>query len=222
VTNDSGLTAAAGGTVTFDGSAPVAVLNAPATAVAGQEVVLDAGGSSDPDAGDTLSFAWDTGFGVFQAPNAAVLRLVPTRVGDLAVRVRVMDSTGAFSVAATTISVTAPAVAAAAAVPAPVAKTSTLAHALAARFVSLRVTRAGTTLVVVECPKTSPGCRGRGTVAVGKRTRSLDYALASGKRKTLAIRSPVRLHGRRARAAKLRLADEAGLTVTRSFTLRKR
>jgi hypothetical protein len=221
VTNDSGLSATAGTTIAVDGTAPVAVLSVPATAVAGQPFVLDASGSSDADEGDALSFAWDTGQTGFSPPNASTMQFTPTRTGSLTVRVRVTDTTGASSIASATVSVSAPPVAATTA-PATPAAAAAAAKLHPAKFVSLKLTKAGTTLVVLECPATGPVCRGRATVSVGKRSRVLAYAIAAGRRHTLAIRPPVRLLGRKARAAKLVVADESGATITRSFKLRKR
>ena len=222
VTNDSGLTATAGTTIAVDGRAPAAVLSVPATAVVGQTVMLDASGSSDADPGDRISFAWDTGQGAFATPNVAVLQLTPSKAGDITVRVKVTDSTGSSAIASATIAVTATSVAVPTGPAAPVATTaSAIAKVLAAKIVSVKQTKAGTTLVTLACPATSPACRGRATVSVGRRSRSMPYAVAAGKRYTVAIRPPVRLRRGRAKAAKLRVVDESGTTLTRSVKLRR-
>ena len=82
------------GTVTVtDNHPPVAALNAPGTAAPGQTVTLDASGSSDPDAGQTLSYAWDLdGNGTFERGTGTTPTVSAAFAGTVAVAVKVTDS----------------------------------------------------------------------------------------------------------------------------------
>jgi len=59
VTDDTDATASTTKTFLVGDQAPTAALSAPGTAYVDATVPLDATGSTDPDAGDTLSYAWD-------------------------------------------------------------------------------------------------------------------------------------------------------------------
>jgi uncharacterized repeat protein (TIGR01451 family) len=86
---------------------PIALIGADPTS--GNEpltVQFDGSGSHDPDAGDTLAFAWDLDAdGVFDDSAAAAPAFTYTSPGVRSVRLRVTDSAGASATAAISISV---------------------------------------------------------------------------------------------------------------------
>src|SRR5207253_2779181 len=72
-------------------------------------VNLDAGGSTDPDAGDTLSYSWDlNNDNIFGDATTATTSVNFTTSGNKTVRVQVTDNHGASAIATTTISVAQP------------------------------------------------------------------------------------------------------------------
>ncbi|WP_277554927.1 PKD domain-containing protein [Halobaculum limi] len=82
-------------------SPPVADLSAPASAVQGQQITLDASGSSDPD-GDALTYAWDLdGDGAFDDATGATVQHSFATPGMQTVGVEVSDGTDTNSTAAT-------------------------------------------------------------------------------------------------------------------------
>ncbi len=86
---------------------PVAVMSAsPASGSAPLAVSFDASKSTDPDSGDSLSFAWDLdGDGAFDNGTAPQAAFTFTQAGTYTPRLRVTDSKGALSVASATITV---------------------------------------------------------------------------------------------------------------------
>ena len=90
--------------------APVAsiVANPPGGAIP-LVVNLDGGGSSDPDPGDTLTYAWDLdNDGLFDDSTSPVAQVTYTSSGAKLVRLQVTDNHGATSVASQTIAATNP------------------------------------------------------------------------------------------------------------------
>lgn len=92
--------------ITYNGSAanqpPAAVLtsdrasgNLPLT------VAFDGRGSSDPNAGDILSYSWDFGDGTVLTTTAATATYTYTRAGSYTASLRVQDQKGAVSAPAT-------------------------------------------------------------------------------------------------------------------------
>ena len=78
----------------------------PTTGPAPLTVEFDGSGSSDPDAGDTLSYAWDLdGDGEYDDSTAVAPSHTYTSQGAYTASLRVTDSHGAASTAAVTISV---------------------------------------------------------------------------------------------------------------------
>ena len=79
---------------------PVAVATAnPTTGAAPLTVTFNGTGSSDPDAGDTLTYAWDLdGDGDYDDSTAAQPTRTYTAAGQLHVRLRVTDAAGASNV----------------------------------------------------------------------------------------------------------------------------
>jgi glucose/arabinose dehydrogenase len=88
-------------------STPTAVISAsPVSGSAPLTVSFDATKSTDPDAGDSLSFAWDLdGDGAFDNGAAPQATFTFTQAGTYTPRLRATDSKGALSIASTTISV---------------------------------------------------------------------------------------------------------------------
>jgi glucose/arabinose dehydrogenase len=86
---------------------PLAVVDAsPAAGEAPLEVTFDAAGSSDPDAGDVLSYAWDLdGDGDFDDGTEAQVTRTYTATGRVTAKLRVTDSIGATDTASTVITV---------------------------------------------------------------------------------------------------------------------
>ncbi|WP_428939597.1 LamG-like jellyroll fold domain-containing protein [Fontivita pretiosa] len=86
---------------------PNAVIQAnPTSGPAPLTVQFSAAGSSDPDPGDTISFAWDLdNDGQFDDATTATTSYTFTTGGNKTVRLRVTDSRGAFSDASTIIAV---------------------------------------------------------------------------------------------------------------------
>jgi glucose/arabinose dehydrogenase len=84
---------------------PIAVAQAtPTTGPVPLTVQFDASASSDPDAGDTLRFAWDLdGDGQFNDSTAVAPTFRYTRAGSVNAAVRVTDSYGLTAVATVTI-----------------------------------------------------------------------------------------------------------------------
>jgi PKD repeat protein len=92
---------------------PVAVISvSPANPLVGQTVTFTSK-STDPDRGDSIvSSQWDlTGNGQFSDATGTTAQKVFTAPGDAIVRLRVTDSRGASSIAATTVPITGPPVA---------------------------------------------------------------------------------------------------------------
>jgi len=90
-------TAAGGGmagTVTVTANTPpTASFTAPSTAAVGESVTFDGSGSSDPDAGQTLSYAWDLdGDQQFDDATTAVAQRAYGADQTVTVRLRVTDS----------------------------------------------------------------------------------------------------------------------------------
>jgi PKD repeat protein/glucose/arabinose dehydrogenase len=101
-----------GGTIrriryTIANQPPVADLNAtPTTGNAPLTVSFDGTGSSDPDPGDTLSYAWDLdGDGAFDDSTATQTSYTYTASGGYNASLRVTDSKGASDTEAVTITV---------------------------------------------------------------------------------------------------------------------
>jgi PKD repeat protein len=90
--------------------APTAVIGANPTSGAVPLVVnFNSTGSGDPDAGDTITYAWDLdNDGQFNDGNASTAQFTFTTAGTKTVRLQVTDNHGLSSVATTTISVTNP------------------------------------------------------------------------------------------------------------------
>jgi glucose/arabinose dehydrogenase/PKD repeat protein len=86
---------------------PTAVATAnPTTGSAPLTVQFDGSGSSDPDSGDTLGYAWDLdGDGQYDDSNEIAPRHTYTTQGEYAASLRVTDGHGASGTAAVTISV---------------------------------------------------------------------------------------------------------------------
>ena len=86
-------------------SPPVAVVDADKTdGPTPLTVQFDGSGSSDPDAGDVLTYAWDLdGDGAFDDSTAVAPSFVYTLVGSYTVKLQVTDPHGATSVASVTI-----------------------------------------------------------------------------------------------------------------------
>ena len=79
---------------------PVAVATAnPTSGAAPLDVTFNGTGSSDPDAGDTISYAWDLDEdGLYDDSTAAQPTRTYSVAGDHVVRLRVTDAAGASSV----------------------------------------------------------------------------------------------------------------------------
>ena len=78
----------------------------PTTGVAPLTVTFDGSGSSDPDSGDTLSYAWDLdGDGAFDDSTAVGPTYTYTSSGSFIATLRVTDSSGATDTDSVTISV---------------------------------------------------------------------------------------------------------------------
>jgi photosystem II stability/assembly factor-like uncharacterized protein len=107
VTDSSGLVSdTASATVSIADRAPVANAGGPYAGPAGATLVLDGSGSSDPDPGDTLTYAWDlTGSGSFT--DAATVKTnftISGAAGAVAnVCLRVTDAAGKSDTACTTV-----------------------------------------------------------------------------------------------------------------------
>lgn len=87
--------------------APVATVTAtPAPVSLRRDVTFDASGSSDPDGGGALTFAWDLdadAAGVFESAGGATRTLSWPTAGLRTVRVRVTDQSGAETVGSATV-----------------------------------------------------------------------------------------------------------------------
>jgi PKD repeat protein len=95
-----------------DDRAPLAVATAsPASGAAPLTVSFDGSGSHDPDAGDTIAYAWDlNGDGLFDDATSARPTFTYSAPGTYGVRLELVDSHGAATIGDTlTISVGAPA-----------------------------------------------------------------------------------------------------------------
>jgi PKD repeat protein len=94
-------------TFTPANQAPIAVAGAnPTTGNAPLTVQFDGSGSSDPDAGDTLSYAWDLdGDGQYDDSTQVGPSYTYTSTGTFVASLRVTDSQGASATAAVTINV---------------------------------------------------------------------------------------------------------------------
>ena len=107
VTDEDNLTdVATSFPITFEDRVPASTLSAPGSASSGQSVTLDASGSTDPDAGDQLTFAFDLdGNGTFERATGMnpTTTTALTGPGPWYVGVEVTDTWGQFSVARTTI-----------------------------------------------------------------------------------------------------------------------
>ena len=93
--------------------APTAVATSSITSgIAPLSVAFDGSGSSDPDLGDVLTYAWDLdGDGAFDDSTAQKPARTYTNAGTYNVQLRVKDSKGATGTTSITITVTAPAAA---------------------------------------------------------------------------------------------------------------
>jgi hypothetical protein len=95
------------GAFEYQARAPVVVAKAtPADALVGQTIAFDGSGSSDPDPGDTLSYAWDFGDGTTAAGATAAHAF--TGVGTHTVTLTVTDSAGLTAAATTGVTVSNP------------------------------------------------------------------------------------------------------------------
>jgi PKD repeat protein len=94
------------GAFEYQRQAPTAVINAPATATAGDQVAVNANGSSDPDPGDTLTYAWDFGDGTQKTGKSATHAY--TSGGQRTITLTVTDSAGVSTTATHQITVAAP------------------------------------------------------------------------------------------------------------------
>jgi PKD repeat protein len=104
-------TSAAVGVTVSNNRAPAAVAaGAPLTGPAPLAVSFDGSGSSDPDAGDSLSYAWDLdGDGQFDDSSSVTPSFIYTVPGSVSVRLRVTDGGGlAATSAPLTVTVAAP------------------------------------------------------------------------------------------------------------------
>ena len=83
-----------------------AVTATPASGGAPLTVTLDGGGSSDPDAGDVLTYAWDTdGDGDLDDGTGSAVTVTYDTPGTREVRLRVSDAAGATDMATATVRV---------------------------------------------------------------------------------------------------------------------
>ena len=84
---------------------PTAVASAsPTSGAVPLTVTFNGSGSSDPNAGDVLSYAWDLdGDGAFDDSTAVAPTWTYTQIGNVTARLRVSDQTGASSTASVTI-----------------------------------------------------------------------------------------------------------------------
>jgi hypothetical protein len=97
------------GAFEYQRRAPSAVASAtPGTAQSGQAVTFDGSGSSDPDPGDTLAYAWTFDDG--GAANGPVVSHAFTAPGSHTGTLTVTDPTGQHAIANATVAVTAAAV----------------------------------------------------------------------------------------------------------------
>ena len=92
------------GAYEYQRRAPTAVLTGPDSATAGTPVELDAGGSSDPDGGDTLAYSWSFGDG--QSATGRKVSHAFGAAGTREVTLTVTDPTGLADEATKTIAVT--------------------------------------------------------------------------------------------------------------------
>lgn len=77
---------------------PVAEAGGPYTVDEGSPVVLDGSGSTDPDVGDTLEFAWDlNNDGIYENMGVTIAITPPDGPATMTVGLKVTDSEGAFS-----------------------------------------------------------------------------------------------------------------------------
>ena len=107
VTDDNNATDTASTTVTVNNLPPTAVVSAPLTAEGGQLVTFDGSQSSDPGAGDSLSFAWDFDHdGDFSDATGAVVSHSFVYAGTYPVRLRIDDGDGGQDVVTHTIEIT--------------------------------------------------------------------------------------------------------------------
>jgi DNA/RNA endonuclease G (NUC1)/PKD repeat protein len=83
--------------------APVAAVGGPYTGAEGTAVTLDASASSDPDAGDVLTYAWDFGDG--ETGTGATPAHVYHDDGTYTATVTVTDGTGVEATATTTVTI---------------------------------------------------------------------------------------------------------------------
>jgi uncharacterized protein (TIGR03382 family) len=94
------------------GSPPTARISGPTSAQTGQGVSLDGSGSSDPDSGQTLTYAWsqDSGpAGTFSsATGSHTTFTAPNTAGTVVVSLTVTDPTGFTSKATKSIAVSSP------------------------------------------------------------------------------------------------------------------
>jgi hypothetical protein len=89
------------GAFEFSGSAPTAVINGPPSAALGTAVTFSAGGSSDPDPGDPLSYSWRVGGA--DAGSGQSISPTLTTLGPTEVTVTVRDRAGHTSTAKLTV-----------------------------------------------------------------------------------------------------------------------
>jgi hypothetical protein len=245
VTDNDGLSSRATLTIVFDDRAPVARVSGPSSATVGTPVTLDASASSDPDAGDAITYAWrdDAGATLGAGPTASY---TPASAGTRVVTVTVRDRAGATSSASWSIAVAGARDAgtplpAPAPVPLPAnpgggttsgpgadsARTATTSPAPGAStarsragVVRVRRVRAlahGRVEVRLACPQLRRTCRSRIDVTVrGARTR-VTLKLPAGRSRT------VRVHPRRAhrgRRATVRVRAGSRRVATRRLELR--
>lgn len=94
------------GAFEYQRRAPLPVLSAPPSALAGAAAAFSAAGSTDPDLGDTLSYAWDFGDGA--ATTGPEVSHAFAAAGAYPVTLTVTDSAGVAATATAQVQVTAP------------------------------------------------------------------------------------------------------------------
>ncbi len=194
--SDAGATDTATRDITVTNAPPVAALSAPATALIGQAVTLDAASSHDPN-GQVVETHWDFGDGTDPSSDATTHHTF-TAPGTFRVAVTVLDDEGAQDTRTQSVAVTVPGSAVVqppAAAPAASGTAPVVIHAQSSAAARLRLLgpvkrgKHSTLTVRVRCLPGTP-CKGSMTFSVRVHRRSVTVArgtvhLASGQTKTL-------------------------------------